>query len=309
MKHTHHLVPARSLLLTLLLAASAWGYYQPQVNLGYTSFMDGAPPAGPGFYFAEYIAYYTADKAPGLPLPNFDLDVWVSLNQFIYQSDTPLLFGGKWGLDVIVPYVWIDSAPLPENSNGFGDVLVGPYLQWDPIMGDEGPVFMHRVEFQCIFPTGSYENDKVLNPSSNHFSFNPYWAATYFFTPRLTASWRLHYLWNAENDDPYQLTPFEEVQPGQAFHANFAASYELMPQKLRVGVNGYYLKQLTDTEAEVPRVGTVELDDDESVCAIGPGALWSLSKDTHLFFNAYFETNADFRPEGERFVLRLVHHF
>ncbi len=70
-----------------------------------------APPAGPGFYIAEYLSYYTANKRADIPLPNPWVDVWANLNQFLYQSDTPILFGGKWGLDVIVPFAWIDSSP------------------------------------------------------------------------------------------------------------------------------------------------------------------------------------------------------
>jgi len=304
MKHYHHFVPTMCLLLVLLTAASAWGYLQPSVNLGFTSFMDGAPPAGPGFYFTEYISYYTADELANLAVPNPDIDVWVSLNQFIYQSNTPVLLGGKWGLDVIVPLVCIDSTPLPDNGGGLGDILVGPYLQWDPIMGKNGPIFMHRVELQTIWPTGKYDDQKALNPGSNFFSFDPYWAGTYFITPQWTASWRLHYLWNAENDEPFVGFMANESQAGQAFHANFATSYELVPKKLRLGINGYYFDQLTDS-----KFNDEDTNDDEEVFAIGPGALVSFSQNTHLFLNAYFETGAEFRSEGERFVVRLVHHF
>jgi hypothetical protein len=288
------------LLLVSLLVLPVAAFDQPAVNLGFTSFMDGGPPAGPGLYFAEYVQYYTADELADGPPMDPELDVWISLNQFIYQSNQAILFGGKWGLDVIVPVVSFDAASfLNDNGAGVGDILVGPYLQWDPIMGPNGPKFMHRVELQTIWPTGKYDKDNGLNPGSNFFSFNPYWAGTYFFTPKLTASWRLHYLWNAENDDT-------DHQAGQAVHCNFAASYELMPNKLRAGVNGYYLKQVSSSE---DNGSTTTGDPKEQVLGIGPGLLYSFSQNDHLFFNAYWETSAENRPEGERFQVRWVHHF
>ena len=37
--------------------------------------------------------------------------------------------------------------------------------------------------------------------------------------------------------------------------------------------------------------------------------LYHISKDDHLFFNTYFESQVENRTEGKRFVLRYVHHF
>ena len=300
-----------SVLIALtLFSGSSFAYLQPNVNLGFTSFLDGGPPAGPGHYLSEYLQFYSADELKDGP-PG-EVDVWILMNQYIYQSDQPVLFGGKWGLNVMLPIVSLDmdSPVLNENGTGLGDLLVGPYLQWDPIMGEKGPLMLNRIELQTIWPTGDYDDSKSLNQGSNHFSFNPYWAATVFLGPKATVSWRLHYLWNDENDEFRGGTKMGKsdvdlkLEPGQAVHANFTAAYEVMPKQLRLGINGYWFDQISDTEVEGNDVG-----DDEKVFAIGPGMVYHFSQDTHLFVNAYFESGAENRPEGERYNMRFVHHF
>ena len=147
-----------SLCVGLLWVAPARAYDLPPVNLGFTSFVDGGPPAGPGFYYQQYIQYFSSDEFKDSDgdrlLPSFadeDIDVFILLFQGIYQSDTEIpLIKGKWGLDLIVPFVFTDisygtSGPFPEdNGAGFGDLLVGPFIQWDPIMGKKGPIMLNR---------------------------------------------------------------------------------------------------------------------------------------------------------------------
>lgn len=296
-----------SLASLALFASSTLAYDQPAVNLGATSFLDGGPPSGPGFYFQEYIQYYTADTLADLPFTNPKVNVWASLNQLIYQSDQELLAGGKWGMNLILPIVHIDSNIVPDNGGGVGDLNVGPYLQWDPIMGEKGPIFMHRVELTFILPTGKYDSNKALNPGSNFISFNPYWSGTLFLGPKATVSTRIHYLWNGENDDPNFPGAVSNTEAGQAVHANLAAAYEIIPKQLRLGINAYGFKQIKSSDYGGSAAAVFQ--GKEQVYAIGPGALWSFSADTHLFLNAYFESGAEYRPEGERYNIRLVHHF
>jgi len=305
--------------LACICAQHASAYELPALNLGFTSFLDGAPPSGPGWYVQQYIQLYrngTLKDADGddLKLPTTgglksrSVDVNAGLTQLVYQSDQPLLLGGKWGMNLMLPYAGFDlddNLALSENGSGFGDLLVGPYLQWDPIMGSNGPKLVQRVELQMIFPTGKYDSDKALNPGSNFFSFNPYWSATAFLSPKWTLSWRLHYLWNAKNEDPWDPLMADDTQAGQAVHVNFASAYEVLPKRLRLGVNGYYLKQITDSEVDGRRVS----DSKEQVLGIGPGLVYHFSQHDHLFVNAYWETEAENRPEGSRFNLRYVHHF
>lgn len=312
---------ATTLGLTCCFSPLLPAYDLPAVNLGFTSFLDGTPPSGPGWYAQQYVQILRHGKlknADGeqirLPTPQgfkgASLDVTAGITQLLYQSDQGILAGGKWGINLMLPYASFELDPqdnlaLKANSGNLGDLLVGPFLQWDPIMGPKGPRFVQRVELQLILPTGDYDADKALNPGSNVFSFNPYWSATAFVSQKWTISWRLHYLWNAKNNDPFRPLGAKDSQAGQAIHVNFASAVEVLPGRLRLGINGYYLKQISDSRVDgrsVPRSR-------EQVLGLGPGAVFHASKHDHLFLNAYWESNAENRPEGTRIGLRYVHHF
>lgn len=309
------------LFFIIAIPVSSEAYDLPSVNLGFTSFLDGAPPSGPGLYSQNYVQYWTSDKFKDgngnellPPSAGENLDAWITLIQFTYQSDTEVMLGAKWGLDVIVPFARLDMkydnymAGFPMENSGMGDLWVGPYLQWDPIMGPNGPKFMHRFSLGFIFPTGDYDANRAINAGSNFFSFNPYWAATYFISPKWTISTRIHYLWNDKNNDPNAALAamgVKKVQAGQAIHLNLASAYEVLPNQLRIGINGYYLKQYKNTEYD----GVEQANTEERVLGIGPGMIYSFNKDAHLFINVYFESQAQMRPEGERYNARFVYHF
>ena len=288
----------------------------PGVNLGATSFLDGLPPpGGPGWYVEEYFQYYNSshlldNDGNELVLPTsrgtFEtphVQNWVMLSQFIYQSNQQILPRGRWGLSLTVPVVVTDVSPddfigFQEQSYSFGDIFFGPFIQWDPTVGKRGPFFAQRIEFDAVFPTGTYDSLKQVNAASNIFSFNPYWAATLFLHSKWNVSWRLHYLWNSTNSDTH-------VQPGQAIHLNFATSVEVLNGRVHLGVNGYYLQQITDSRLN----GSPIPDSKESVVGIGPGALYIFSNKDVLFFNTYFEVEARNRTEGVRLNFRWIHKF
>ena len=159
---------------------------------------------------------------------------------------------------------------------------------------------------QIIAPIGDYSSAAAVNPGSNYWSFDPYISGTYFFSPQWTASVRLHYLWNGENDDPAASYGAGALttQAGQAVHANFATEYAVTDQ-LRLGVNGYWLQQTTNTQVNGVGVPGTK----ERVWALGPGALYGFDKSNFMFVNAYYEFAAQNRPEGQKYVFRFVHHF
>lgn len=316
----------KAFVLSRLLKASLFGasllgistsqaYDLPVVNLGLTSFLDGGVPAGPGVYAQAYYQSYsserlTDDQGDALGLPKTRLDYQVLVTQLTWLSSHRLA-GGSLGINTLLPVVTsmdiddgLGNAAL-SAQDGVGDLLVGPFIQFDPVMGETGPRFVQRIELQVNLPTGDYDSDTSVNPSNHAVSFNPYWAATWWFNAQWTSSIRLHYLYNAKNSDPSSaFGDVDSVQAGQAIHANLAVSRD-MGQGWRLGLNGYVLEQISDTKVD----GKTVRGRQESVYAIGPGMMYSFSRDNHLVANGYKEFDAENRPEGSRIQVRFTHHF
>ena len=301
-----------------LCTASVQAYELPSINLGLTSFVDGTPPPdGAGFYIMSYLQPYSADHfkdahGQDMALPLSEVRVLPFINQFVYQSDVSVA-GAKLGGMLLLPSLLsaslndgVNGQILGKASTGMGDPVVGAFLQWNPVMGAQGPQFSHRVELDLTLPMGQYDKTKGLNPGANATSIEAYWSGTAWIAPKWTASARVFYLWNGKNNDPlssrftqYGIADAKDFQAGQAAHANLALDYELTPQ-WRIGMAGYWLQQLTETKVN----GQSLSGSKEHVVGFGPGVMYSFSAKDHLVFNHYTETAARNRTEGQRMTLR-----
>ena len=305
-----------AVVLTGISDTPARGFDQPLLNFGLTNVLDGAVP-GPGTYFFEYVQIYQSDEfkdqdgndIPGDPRNGFVL----SMNQLAYISHATVL-GGNAGIDFLLPIGSLTAGgtlgpggpPVSANPGPIGDAIVGPFIQWFPhkLLGRP---FLHRLELDVIVPTGHYDKKYTINPGANLWTIEPYYAFTWFLTPQLSTSWRIHYTYNTKNDDPWEVLQglgITEVQPGQAFHFNYSLEYEVI-KNLRVAAAGYYLKQFTDTQFN----GSDASGRKEQVFAIGPVIHWVTKNGFVIALKTAFESAVENRPEGSRTTFRMIYKF
>ena len=232
--------------------------YQPAgINLGATTFNDGFGRMDPGWtsiqllQFKHNTRFYTNTGAQSSAFKDAQLNAFVWMPQLAYTSPIQVL-GGALGFTAMLPVTSLNAhstefnpyAPTLSARSGFGDITFGPYLQMAPVIHNGRPVFVQRFEFDVIAPTGAYDPNKLVNPSSGFWSLNPYWSGTILPTPETEVSVRMHYLYNMKNTNPGINNPFQvpgivNFQAGQAVWANFTASYKLLPS-LKVGLNGFW---------------------------------------------------------------------
>ncbi|MBD1550571.1 SphA family protein [Pseudomonas typographi] len=294
------------------------------INLGGTSFYDGfAGP--PGLSHLTYLKFSTARSMKdnrGKNNEAFDnpkINVVTLINQLSYYSANTMAGGAHLGWSLLVPIISLDGdfgdngAKLKDNGTGLGDITVGPQVQFDPIVDSHGrPVFVQRVAFDTVLPTGKYDKHKDLNQGSNFYSLNPYWAATWMPAPRWEVSGRLHYLYNFKNKDPasssaqfFNGQPVRHTQAGQAAWSNFTVSYAVIPN-LSVGINGYYFKQLSDDKVNGSRLPSSR----ETVLGIGPGAFWKVSEAQGFWLNTFKEVDVKNRSRTNMAIqVRYAHSF
>lgn len=294
------------------------------INLGGTSFYDGfAGP--PGLSHLTYLKFSSASSIrgnSGKENSAFDdpqISVVTLINQLSYYAPETIGGGAHLGWSLLVPVVSLDGdfgdkgVKLKDNATGMGDVTLGPQVQFEPIVDAHGrPVFVQRLALDVILPVGKYDAHKDLNPGSNFYSINPYWAATWMPAPRWEMSWRLHYLYNFKNKDPasssaqfYEGQPVRDTQAGQSAWSNFSASYEVIPN-LSLGIAGYYLRQISDDRANGSRLS----DSREKVLGVGPGLFWKISGAQGFWLNTYKETGVENRSKNDYALqVRYAHQF
>jgi hypothetical protein len=275
----------------------------PAVNLGDTNFEDGF--AGPGLLLEEFPDVYSAGTLKdnkGVTVPGTNtLTTIASTSHVAYVSNKRLL-GAWFGAEFLVPMVDVEvklANGTDATVRGFADPVLGPLaLQWAPKKIGNG-VFVQRAILDLTVPLGKYSDQRPVNIGSNFVTINPYYAFTYEWKRRLEASVRVHYLWNSTNSAPFVGFGIKNMQPGQAFHANYATSYGVL-KDVRVGFNGYWLQQLTDHRINVENVPNSK----ERTVGLGPGIQFGGSS---LWFrvNSYLETDVRNRTAGMRVTFRI----
>lgn len=272
---------------------------EPAVNLGDTSFLDG--PAGPGWVVEQIgdgahdgrITDSAGNTVPGAgavkSISGLTHIAWLAHKQFL---------GAWYGVEVVFAAAHVNAGAQGEIG-GLGNTTVGPLiLQWREhrVLG---MAIDQRVVADFDLPTGQYSRTSNINLGGNDFTVHPYYAITAFPAKRVETSWRVHYLWNSTNNNPPIGTGAQSTQAGQAIHFNATTAYNVY-KGLWIGLNGYYLKQITDG-----KIDAVALHNSpEQVGAIGPGLVWN-SGSWFFYANGYQEFGAQDRPTGHKLVLRV----
>jgi hypothetical protein len=295
---------------SLFFASLLNGYGLPGVDLGFNNILDGGPIRPlPGIYWEQYLQYYTSQRflnnegKPLLGLPSPRIRELDTITQFVYQFNHISRLRGMPGFALGLPTVIYSKVNknqlgIKSSGSGFGNLGCGFFTQWLPIMHKGRPLFIHRLSFDFSIPLGKNKlPEKNVNPSNTFFYCGPHWAATLYFSDKLSLSWRLHYLWNAQNEKI-------DFRAGDAMYINFSLAYEIYP-RVHFGAVGYALGQLHNNRAN----GATIPDSKERVVGAGPGVAYFHTEDTVFFAYLYLEGAVRNRTQGTSFISRIVMHF
>lgn len=277
----------------------------PQVNLGGSNFQDGLAKPNAWLFQQTYSQFNAKDFNDAQGNARFgdnSVTSKVLLTHLAFISDRKLL-GGYYGAEVLQPYADIDLdlqfGPSSKDRQ-VADIKVSPLMiQWMDSRLFDKP-FIQRVAFSFTLPTGSYDNARILNAGNNYATFNPYYSFTWLASKTWEISGRLHYLYNAENDDPSPVLNAKSSQAGQALHANFASSYAIN-DNWRIGLAGYYLSQITEDKID----GRTVANSKEQILGIGPGIKYAY-KGNFIYLNYFTESKGENRSQGSKFSIRYA---
>lgn len=256
------------------------------------------------FAFNVYYNHYEARKLNISSFGGKVSDVKISSDAIIPRLDylSPLrIFGGRLGGYIAQPYIRqrVAAFGLSDERESMGDTTFAPIILWD--MGKDLTL---AAAVEVTVPTGKYDAERLANTSNNFYTYKPLFSFTWLPTERTELSLKATYSFNMENHDT-------DYRSGQIFHFDYSASYRVT-DNLRLGLNGYYLKQTTDDKqnGETVRVfGFGEEVDDGvrgQVFAIGPAVHLTFLKYASAEIRWAKEFDVENRPEGDMLWAKLT---
>ncbi len=281
------------------------------INLGATSFFDGFGGAEPGCTVITYAGHVTFNQLNGANGNKVALPAQLDVNYLVPQvacSSDMKLWGGTLGWNTVVPFFEQNSGngaivPGPTNGAGLGDIVAGPYLQFQPVIKDGHAVFSNGFEFDIIAPAGKYNSSIPVNPGNGYWSIAPLWRATWLPAQGCEVSWRANYIHNFDHMSSVNAAGpggTTVIRNGDGVWLNFTVSWEIF-KDFYFGLNGYWLKQLTAD------VGVVGGQQQESLY-MGPGFHYQMDPKNMFNFNVYLPVyDANALSGGYQVNLQYIH--
>ncbi|MBR9884212.1 MAG: hypothetical protein GYB21_11380 [Oceanospirillales bacterium] len=262
------------------------------------------PPATPKGAFGTRVAFYSANKlkdnAGGDAPVDLSLDVLSVSLAHMHMTDYEL-WGAKYGWGAVLPFFRMDASlnvPTPfgtfsDSAELFrqADITVTPLiLQWNPSRN-----LGVNAQFQIQAPTGDYDQDRLVSPGLNHWTFSPIINASYISDTgfELSSSFQLDF--NTRNDDT-------DYRSGTEYRHEFALGQHVKDWSL--GLGGYYYRQISDDKGPGLTNGNRA-----QVFAAGPALSFFRPGLPAVWLHAYKEFDAENRTEGYQLALRIAQSF
>jgi hypothetical protein len=287
------------------------------LNLGNTSFGDGFSTLKPGVTLLQYVRYSDITKitdANGNDSASFRnprISVVTSVTQL--SVATPFAIdGNRIGFDVLVPITSINGRfdpggmQLRDNGTAIGDVTVGPFIQFKPILKHGRPVASFRVAVNALVPTGGFDRTRDLNQGSGYWSINPYVAWTILPTKDWEISGRTQYLYNFKttriaNPPTIPGFTFRDGQAGQLLYSNFTVA-RTVSRGISLGAGGFAVQQLDND-----RINGIRLPDTKrSALYFGPGIHIDRLPRWQINANLYLPVTTRNYSTGTQFNLQVI---
>ncbi len=280
-----------------------------------------AVPGQPGFNFAT-VYYHTSVGASGAVAaqkeveigqlqrkPNLKVDLNVDLNAranlvFLvpgYIFETPIL-GGQLGVSMAVipgrntatldgiltaslgPLSVTRQGQISDTASGFADLFPQATLKWN--QGVHNWMLYGMTNIQV----GTYDSKRLANLGYGHTGIDGGAGYTYFDPAK-------GHEFSVVAGTTYNFTnTHTDYRNGQDYHIDAAAA-QFLSKTFFVGAVGYYYDQFTADSGSLPVFGPVK----SRVLGIGPqmGFILPMGEmQGYLNFKAYFESNANNRPDG-----------